>query len=272
VQWQPFAPVQSVSQDTTLYGDILNHCEGYKQYVEPGDKITSAHECTHKCNADVRNSHAMTGVQGTMDPRTVPGCSYPYVTKQGYMPAFVVPQPTHAVLYNEASRVNGFYVGNSCCVVIQEPPVRKSDAAPFIPENLRSMRYGTYITGQSAWDDSPLYLYDEWTAYLNGSKAAVQLKRAGNLGDLGGRIVDGAVEFVAYGIGVCQAATKAAPLDPLLRDYTYWMLSETEANYRVLNALFGPYKTQDDLWANLTSNQELCTWIARNIGYFFGGS
>ena len=60
--------------------------------------------------------------------------------------------------HNSQGKVNGFYVLEGRGVVIEEPNMRKSRVAEFVPQSLRSYRYGTYITGQSAWDDTPLYL------------------------------------------------------------------------------------------------------------------
>lgn len=47
-------------------------------------------------------------------------------------------------------RSNGFYVLEGRGVVIAEPKLRKSAVVEFLPQNLRSYRYSTYISGQGA--------------------------------------------------------------------------------------------------------------------------
>lgn len=67
-------------------------------------------------------------------------------------------------------RVNAFYVFDSRYITFQEPRVTKSAVAEYIPEEFKDHTlYRMYITGQKAWDDTPLYIFDEWTAYTNGA-------------------------------------------------------------------------------------------------------
>lgn len=121
----------------------------------------------------------------------------------------------HADLRNNHNdtgrRANAFYVPGNRAIVIPEPNVRKSAAAAFIPQSLRGTRYSTYITGQSDWDDTPLYLWDEWNAYINGGEAGVELVRLG-LWDAGWRDgVMGQLEFTVYALAIAQAIYEQDP-------------------------------------------------------------
>lgn len=252
-KWIDFPQVQQVEQGNDLYCDIKNHCKGYQQYDDK-DKVTGAHEMTHKCNSDIRNSHNMS-MGGPMEGRDFP---------VPYSPVIYNQQQEKWVQFPVGGRINGFYVGNSRGIVLLEPSIRKSDAIPFIPQNLRGFRFSTYVSGQQAWDDSPLYLLDEHVAYLNGSKSAISMKLPKS-----NRIIDGAVEFMAYTTGMLMAIKDSIP--DALSTFVNWLFTETMHNYQDLNATYGPYETQDKLLFNLKNNQDMVTFLATKIGFSFDG-
>ena len=64
----------------------------------------------------------------------------------------------------KGKNINVFYLPTGWACVIEEPNMRKSQVAQFIPSNVRGYRYSTYVTGASEWDNQPLYLVDEWAA------------------------------------------------------------------------------------------------------------
>lgn len=114
-------------------------------------------------------------------------------------------------LNNTGTRVNGFYILNNEAVIVKEPKIRKSDVARYVPQSLRGMRYSTYVTGQSAWDDTPLYIWDEWNAYVNGAVAGVSLVNSGlwNYGWRDG--VAGSIEFNVYALATGMAVKNRDP-------------------------------------------------------------
>lgn len=112
---------------------------------------------------------------------------------------------------NTGVRANGFYVLEGRAVLVAEPNIRKSQAAPFIPQSLRGSRFDLYVTGSQAWDDTPLYLWDEWNAYINGGAAGVDLVNNGHW-DRGWRDgVAGQLEFTVYAIAVAMAVRAHDP-------------------------------------------------------------
>ena len=114
-------------------------------------------------------------------------------------------------LNDTGDRANGFYVLDDRACLVREPMMRKSDVAPFIPASLRWWRYDLYITGSPDWDDTPLYVWDEWVAYTNGAEVGVDRNRRG-LWTSGWRgTVDGAIEFTVYAIAVGMAAEAHEP-------------------------------------------------------------
>jgi hypothetical protein len=120
----------------------------------------------------------------------------------------------HAYLrntYASAQRVNAFYALQNRAVLIPEPNFRKSQVAQFIPRSLRGDRYQLYIVGQTEWDDTPLYVYDEWNAYVNGGEVGVSQVEAGKWNEEWQDGVAGQLEFNVYAIAVAMAAKQYDP-------------------------------------------------------------
>lgn len=146
----------------------------------------------------------------------------------------------HSYLRNKYSRelgkkINGFYVLKSRGVIIEEPNMRKSRIAEFVPQNLRSYRYSTYITGQRAWDDTPLYIYDEWTAYVLGGMTNVDDVKNGNYKGRWTDGVSGCLGFSIYAIATCMAVEKNDPEywreNEQFRNYTIWLLRQARDTF-----------------------------------------
>lgn len=74
------------------------------------------------------------------------------------------------------ARKNAFYVGGNRVCVLVEPNCRLSDVAPLVAQQFRNSTYQLYFVDQQKyWNDCPLYILDEWTAYCNGAQAANEL-------------------------------------------------------------------------------------------------
>lgn len=147
--------------------------------------------------------------------------------KNGYEPDLVT--RSHEVTHQVNSRirqsfggahVNCFYVGYNKAFVLNEPRVRLSVVAQYVPQQLRNENYQLYFVEQARyWDDSPLYILDEWSAYINGSTAAVEL-RVDNHGSH-----DRVKWFSAYADALVQAIREHDPgyaqLNELLEFISY---------------------------------------------------
>lgn len=135
------------------------------------DPITWAHESTHGINAAVRN------------------------------------------LYSDGGRrkVNAFYIGDGRAVVLEEPNIRKSSVNQFIPPSLRTSRSELYVRGMHEWDDRPLYILDEMTAYTNGGLTGTEIAKNGNWRQGGRDGVTGQLEFTAYSFALGMAVEKQDP-------------------------------------------------------------
>lgn len=139
--------------------------------------------------------------------------------------------------YNKTGKTaNGFYLLQGRSLIVVEPPMRKSVIAQYIPSNLQGSRYSLYITGSTSWDDRPLYVYDEWVAYVNGAASGVDLVKQGKWTYGWRDAVMGPLEFMVYGIATAMAVEKHAASYftsyPLFLDFTAWLSAESMRYYR----------------------------------------
>jgi hypothetical protein len=106
---------------------------------------------------------------------------------------------------------NCFYILRSQAVVIKEPPTTINQIAPLVPPNLRGSRYKTYLIDQRRyWDESPLYILDEWNAYCLGGMCAIddyQNKRKLEKTDA----LAGMFEFMIYSTALAMCVKERCP-------------------------------------------------------------
>ncbi len=114
-------------------------------------------------------------------------------------------------LNDTGTNANGLYVPGGRACLVREPAMRKSAVAAYIPSNLRWSRYSLYISGASDWDDTPLYVWDEWNAYVNGAEVGIERATTGRWTSGWRGTVDGVIEFVVYGVAVGMAAEAEEP-------------------------------------------------------------
>jgi hypothetical protein len=95
-------------------------------------------------------------------------------------------ETTHGINSNirnkhpDSTKVNGFYCLNDRACVIYEPKTTIRAFASTVPQALRGPSYNLYLVQQtSGWNDRPLYIFDEWIAYTNGSETGRELNHQG---------------------------------------------------------------------------------------------
>lgn len=134
--WTNWPKVRAV--DSSL-GRVLGDIESHMpagHIYKDSDKITWGHETTHGINANIRNKNFQSG-----------------------------------------RRVNGFYCLEDRGAVIVEPPTTIRAVAAQVPRSLRGGVYQLYMVSQAgSWNDTPLYIFDEWVAYTNGSEVRKDLQ------------------------------------------------------------------------------------------------
>jgi len=143
-------------RDSNVGSDVLDDLESRmppNHIYRDVDRITWAHETTHGLNSRLRQKY----------------------DEDRYEYHMVVLD--EKLVYQSRSGYNAFYVLEGKSVILKEPDITISDVAKRIPQNLRGNVYNLYlIRSQSDWNNSPLYLYDEWVAYSNGSACRSDLR------------------------------------------------------------------------------------------------
>ncbi len=179
---------------------------------------------------------------------------------------------------------NAFYVLDNKAAFVAEPAMRKSDIAPFIPLPLHGDRYATYITGQTGWDDTPLYVFDEWTAYINGAEVGVGQVAAGLYTGAWTDAVMGPLEFSVYAIATAMAAQAKDPTyfatNLQFRRFTAWNIQRAMARFAQGRAMSQfTWATQDAYATTLRTDPAAATlrafarttwgpmWTMRTLGF-----
>jgi len=256
----------SVVNDGSVYARTMRRCKSWRSMMVKGSKPTSAHECTHGINSELRQAAGVRyGIEfvGRM-----------LIAKPGTA-AVLLPQPVPAklefpsermftnALYGASGRKNAFYCGEDRGITLPEPSIRKRDVVPFVPNELRSSRFGTYISGQSAWDDMPLYVFDEGVAYQQGARCGMDMVDRGEKPEKTD-LVYGVLEFVIYGTALMRAVEAKAPadLEPLL-EWFKWYFKQGMIIFQRGKVDF-PFSGQDDLESRFASNADMMGFLDRH--------
>lgn len=204
VIWIEYEPSKKLSDPSwgDFLTDIENHLpEKYGITYRATCKLTWAHETSHGIHAHLNMTYRKEG---------------------------------------DKDRSYGFYVGNNKVAMIPQPKIRITNVAETIPKALRKMRYQLYLVDQAkSWNADPLYLFDEWNAYVNGAITGVELGKRGKAAAIENpqhTKVDsilGSLEFTVYAIYVCMTAKD---LDnqydfKQLLEFTAWNSKRCMKNY-----------------------------------------
>ncbi|HUQ05364.1 MAG TPA: hypothetical protein VM261_22835 [Kofleriaceae bacterium] len=158
-------------------------------------------------------------------------------------------------------RVNAFYVLGDKAAYVVEPGIRKSAIATHVPVSLRGSRFSLYITGQVAWDDTPLYIWDEWNAYVNGAEVGVDLATHG-LWTRGWRdAVMGPIEFNVYALATAKAVQAGDPTyfasNTQFKEFLAWNLRRSMDLFRAGRVLPDfTWEDQDDYYDKLKTSAD----------------
>ncbi|MFO0926225.1 MAG: hypothetical protein U0736_04180 [Gemmataceae bacterium] len=112
-----------------------------------------------------------------------------------------------------------FYVGDGRCALVDSLPLTLTEIAAAVPPQFRGGRFQVYLVSQRKdWDREPLYVWDEWVAYNNGTTTGIE-----EGGRAGVRVADDAVaclEMSGYALAVAAAARrKGVPLNDSFREF-----------------------------------------------------
>jgi hypothetical protein len=136
----------------------------------------------------------------------------------------------HAALRNRY-RLPAFYPGGGRFALVEPPAITLSDVAAVIPQNLRGTRYQLYLVKQRRdWERDPLYVWDEWVAYDNGTTAGLEETARQRSGASDDAIA--CIELSTYALGVAAAARrKGVPVSGQFREFLAWELRRSLGLY-----------------------------------------
>jgi hypothetical protein len=136
----------------------------------------------------------------------------------------------HSALRN-SYRLPAFYPGGGKFAQVEPPAVTLGEVAAAVPPQLRGSRYQVYLVKQRHdWDREPLYVWDEWVAYDNGTTTGIE-----EVGRSGSGTSDDAVaciELSGYALAVAAAARrKGLPVSEQFREFLAWELRRSLGLY-----------------------------------------
>lgn len=218
-KFENYPAKRSVTNLGKVLSDIDSHMPAGHIYQD-NDKITWGHETTHGINSDLRMKFSRRTTIYDNDPNKMVLGQTENTELLGQMIDDAYGNPA----FKSYARINGFYVLEDRAVIIDEPSTTITAAANLVPRSLRGGVYNLYMVEQaSSWNDTPLYVFDEWTAYGNGS--AVRL-------DLGikerSETVLFMLEFNVYSICVGWASKTK---DDQFKNYLKWNIARSMKLY-----------------------------------------
>lgn len=198
-------------------------CEIVSYSVEPPfgnahGRATNAHETAHGIHATYRNEH---------------------------------------IRLRSGEQVNAVYMGDGKIAVIREPEFLIKHIE--VPQCLRGYRHELYFVQQlQYWNEQPLYIFDEWVAYICGAECAVDDFETCGL-DTKEDSVSGSLEFSIYAVATYLAAKARDPdyldREPQFRRVLGYTLKRAEQVFYDGRDVF-PSKKQDDLYEALQSHPD----------------
>ena len=207
--WTYCGVLRSVTNLGNILSDIESHMPS-KHIYRSEDYVTWAHETSHGLASNLRIKFAG--------------------------------QPKYT------SRINGFYVLNNKSVIINEPNTTIHAVARQVPMSLRGMSYDLYMVQQAAsWNDSPLYILDEWVAYANGSATRADLKIINR--------TETVLQMLEFNVYVMTEAMIIRTTDSQFKNFVRWHLERTMRIYKD-NQKLGSLNQCHVFWNKACHNQD----------------
>lgn len=196
--------VGSEIKSKSVYEDVITHYKG-RPFGDGLGRMTNVHETTHFINKQLRTKYAWKVSSG---------------------------------------RINCFYVLDNKAVILAEPNIKKQDIIPYVPDFMKDeaagSSYSLYIKSDS-WNDSPLYIFDEWVAYTNEAMCGIDDVRNGVYKDGNTNGMEGALDFSIYAISLGMAVRDKDPgywnENPKFRSFLQWNFVRAMKAYQLGSGL-----------------------------------
>jgi hypothetical protein len=124
----------------------------------------------------------------------------------------------HSALRNQF-RLPAFYPGGGKFALVEPPDVTLAEVAEAVPARLRGTRFQTYLVkARGDWGRDPLYVWDEWVAYNNGTTTAIEEGGRWQRGPSDDAVA--CLEMSGYALAVAAAARrKGVPVSDQFREF-----------------------------------------------------
>ena len=197
-------PVRQVDSSIgPVLADIDSHMPAGHIYKD-NDKITWGHETSHGVASRLRMN----------------GSKFFGANNQIHWNGFFVPLKCGHQVFKSNAGTNSFYLLNNRAITLDEPNTTIQAVAKLVPRSLRGGVYSLYMVQQAqSWGDTPLYIFDEWIAYSNGSAVRSDMKIQKR-----GETVQFMLEFNVYAL--CMAKSIKDD-DAKLKTFLKWHLHRT---------------------------------------------
>jgi hypothetical protein len=127
-------------------------------------------------------------------------------------------------------RQPAFYPGDGRFALVEPPAVTLGEVAAAVPEPLRGTRYQLYLVRQRRdWERDPLYVWDEWVAYDNGTTTGIEESARAGTGASDDAVA--CLEMSGYALAVAAARRKGVPLSEQFREFLAWELRRSLGLY-----------------------------------------
>ncbi|WP_372371097.1 hypothetical protein [Candidatus Uabimicrobium sp. HlEnr_7] len=132
-------------------------------------------------------------------------------------------------------KINAFYVFDNKVAIIENPPIALEKVYNFIPKELKGKLFDNYFPN-AGYQDNPLYIWEEWTAYVNGAEVGTDLVE-NELWNQGKRdTLLATLEFLVYSAALVIATQELAPLYyqtyPNFEEFFAWNAKRTWRVYK----------------------------------------
>ena len=162
--------------------------------------------------------------------------------------------------FRRDKRINGFYLLDNKACIIEEPNTTIQATARIVPKSLRGGVYNLYMIQQArSWGDTPLYIFDEWVAYANGSACRLDLEIKPR-----SETVLFMLEFNVYSICVAHASGSE---DPQFKSFLMWHLERCMNLYKDSKNL-GNSSRHDAYLEKIRSSNDAESWREKTRKYF----
>lgn len=215
-----FATIEVPVKNSRYKGDSLfdKIMSRHSQGYTGAGRTTNAHETVHFINSDIRNAQVRAG----------------------------------------NGKATAFFIAPDRGFITREGQFRKSQINQFIPASLRASRFNLYLVQQREWDDRPLYIFDEWVAYIAGAQVGLDDNKRGIPKDDQIDVVEGSLEFSIYAVATCMAVKQYDPelwADKEFRAFVKHMLKNAESVFNEGRPIW-KWQRQEGILKNLRTSQD----------------